>query len=161
MSQQSKAFHSVIFTKNGTSKNSWDNFHLIPTARPDIPLPQRSFKYVDVPGRNGSIDLSNYLTGGAYYADRSGSFEFVVVQEYGGKIIDSRSWIERKRELANFFDGSEMQVKLEDDSGYYYIGRVTFDANGWQTGDAYSSANITYRFKPFKYNASTGQEAGI
>lgn len=157
---QSSDFHSIIFTKNGVDKNTWNDFHLIPSSRPDVAIPSRAFKYVDIPGRSGSLDLSEYLTGtNPTYSDRSGGFEFVVIREYGGIVIDNRSWIERKRELVNFFDGSIMNVKLEDDPSYYYTGRITVE--NWQTGDAFSSVTINYRLKPFKYDSTTELEAGI
>lgn len=157
---QSSDFHSIIFTKNGVSKNTWNDFHLIPSSRPDIVIPSRAFKYVDIPGRSGSLDLSEYLTGSTpTYSDRSGAFEFVVIREYDGQIIDNRSWIERKQELMTFFDGSIMNLKLEDNPSYYYIGRVSIE--GWQTGESFSTININYRLKPFKYNSTDGQEAGI
>lgn len=157
---QSADFHSIIFTKNNVNKNTWNDFHLIPSSRPDIAIPARSFKYVDIPGRSGSLDLSDYLTGNnVTYSDRSGTFEFVVIREYAGVVIDGRSWVDRKNELVNFFDGSVMNVKLEDDTSYYYTGRVTVES--WQTGEAFSTITVNYRLQPFKYNSSNGQEAGI
>ena len=157
---QSSDFHSIIFTKNSTTKNTWNDFHLIPSSRPVVSIPSRSFKYVDIPGRNGSLDLSNYITGGSVpYTDRSGGFEFVVIRDYDGIVIDNRSWVERKNELVSFFDGSVMHMTLEDEPDYYYIGRISVES--WQTGEAFSTIAINYRLQPFKYDSNTGEEAGI
>ena len=155
---QSSDFHSIIFTKNSVTKNTWNDFHLIPSSRPDVAIPARTFKYVDIPGRVGSLDLTDYLTGAPSYADRSGTFEFVVIKEYDGQIIDNRSWIARKNELLSFFDGSQMRVRLEDDNTHYYIGRVTMET--WTTGEAFSTASLNYRLSPVKYNLNE-TEAGI
>ena len=158
---QSADFHSINFIRDGSNTyNSWNNFHLIPSSRPNIANPQRSFKYVDIPGRSGSLDLTTYLTGETpVYGDRSGTLEFVVISEYEGKIIDNRPWYDRKQELINFFDGRTMRIQLEDDPRYYYEGRITLES--WQTGETYSAITLNYRLKPYKYNIATGQEAGI
>jgi hypothetical protein len=153
-------YHSITFTKGVAIKNTWDDFHLIPSSRPDVTVPQRTLKYVDIPGKSGSLDLSDYLTGGSLqYSDRSGSWEFIVIQDYEGRTVDSRSWVARKAELTAFFDGSVMNVTLEDNPGYYYKGRVTIDS--WKTGQSYSAVTVNYRFHPYKFNASNNEEAGI
>lgn len=143
------------------SANTWSDWHLIPSSRPDIVLPSKKTNYVDIPGRDGSLDLTNYLTGKPSISDRSGTWEFIVVREYEGVIVDSRSWIERKNEITEFLDGSVINVFYEEMPGYYYRGRVYVDSNGWRTGANYSTITITYRLKPYKINSSTGEEAGL
>lgn len=158
---QSSDFHSINFVIDATDVyNSWNDFYLIPSSRPNIAQPSRSFKYVDIPGRSGSLDLTTYLNGNTpVYSDRTGSIEFVVIREYNGRVIDNRPWYDRKQELVDFFDGRVMRIQLEDDPRYYYEGRVTLES--WQTGESFSSATIQYHLAPYKYDSETGQEAGI
>lgn len=158
-------FHSIYFDKmvNGTriARNTWTDWHLIPSSRPDIQLPSRKMNFVDIPGKDGSLDMSNYLTGRPMFDDRSGTWEFIVVQEYDGKDVDTRSWIVRKNELTDFFDGSFIAVRLEDQPGYFYRGRVYIDANGWKTGPSFSTVTISYRLDPYKKDVNTGEESGL
>lgn len=138
-------YHSITFTVGSTSKNTWNQFHLIPSTRPVVAQPTPTFKYVDIPGRDGSIDLTNYLIGRPTYSDRSGSFKFYVANDYG-------RWEKRKLDLAKFFDGKkEMKMELEDDPHYYYLGR--FYLADWTPGASNSEVTINYRVKPYKYDS--------
>lgn len=158
-------FYSLTFEKkvngNSVSKNTWNDWHLIPSSRPDISIPSRNLNFVDIPGRDGSLDISEYLAGRPTLSDRTGSWEFIVVSEYDGKDVDLRSWLVRKNELITFLDGSVMKVRMEELPGYYYEGRVYTEPNSWKTGSNFSTITFAYRLKPYKYNASTGKEAGI
>ena len=78
MSKESKQYHSVIFGE----KNSWDDWHLIPTSRPVFNPPKPKLKTVDVPGGDGLLDVSELLTGYPVYENRTGSIEFMVHNGY-------------------------------------------------------------------------------
>lgn len=142
-------YHSIIFVDGRISKNTWDNWHLIPSSRPVVSRPSINFKYIDIPGMDGSLDVTNYLTGKPSYSDCSGSFEFIVANDYG-------DWPSRKSELSSFLDGREMKMYLEDDPQYYYIGRFSLAA--WNSGANYSTVSISYRVKPYKFRASNGEK---
>lgn len=141
-------YHSLTFVDGNTTRNTWNNWHLIPSARPVVVQPTAAYKYVDIPGRDGSLDLSNYLIGRPTYSDRSGSFKFYVANDYG-------DWVGRKAEIAQFLNGAkEMKMVLEDDPHHYYLGR--FYMKAWDPGANNSEVTIEYRVKPYKYRASDG-----
>jgi phage-related protein len=142
-------YHSLIFVDGNVSKNTWDNWHLIPSSRPVVSRPTTNYKYVDIPGMDGSLDLSNYLVGRPTYSDCSGSFEFYVANDYG-------DWASRKSELSSFLDGREMKMFLEDDPQYYYLGR--FALSSWKAGPNFSSVTIDYHVRPYKFKASNGEK---
>lgn len=142
-------YHSVIFVDGNVSRNTWDNWHLIPSSRPVVSRPNVNFKYIDIPGMDGSLDATNYLVGRPTYSDCSGSFEFYVANDYG-------DWASRKAELSTFLDGREMRMFLEDDPQYYYVGRFT--ARDWRPGANFSTVSIDYRVKPYKFRASNGEK---
>ena len=74
-------YHSVNFKNaSGIVKNTWDNWRLIPTAKPSFPMPEFQTNYVDIPGRSGSIDMSTYLTGQPVYSDNDQSQETLEFQ---------------------------------------------------------------------------------
>lgn len=159
-------FYSLTFYKKSISgsvyiRNTWDNWHLIPSSRTDISYPARTFNYVDIPGRDGALDITDYLSGKPNLSDRTGTWEFIVVSEYEGETVDSRPWISRKKEVSDFLDGSIIRVVMEDLPGYYYEGRIYTEPNFWKTGQSFSTITISYRLKPYKYNIETGKEAGL
>lgn len=145
--------HSITFIDSSAnpqiSKNTWTDWYLIPSSRPDVAMPSVNFKYVDVPGKDGSLDFSSYLIGRPVYTDRSGSLSFYVDNDHG-------NWATRKTNIASFLNGQkQLKMILADDPNYYYLGR--FYLKSWQPGDSYSSVTIDYRVKPYKYAVSNNQ----
>lgn len=144
-------YHSLIFQYGDIKINTWDNWHLIPSARPVVAQPTPVYTYVDIPGKDGSMDLSDYLVGRPTYSDRTGSFEFYVANDYG-------NWASRRAEMTSFLNGRKMKVYLEDEPQYYYEGRFWFKQ--WTPDASHSKVTIEYRLKPYRYHAS-GKEAGL
>ena len=142
-------YHSLIFIDGNITRNTWDNWHLIPSSRPVIARPSVTYKYVEVPGMDGSLDLSNYLVGRPTYSDCSGSFEFYVENDYG-------DWPSRKSEISSFLDGRTLRMYLEDDPQHYYIGRFFF--KDWKSGATNSTVTIDYRVKPYKFKSVSGEK---
>lgn len=151
-------YHSLIFkSSRGTdARNTWNHWHLIPSARPVVSQPTVSYKYVDVPGRDGSLDFSNYLLGRPAYSDRSGSFSFYVANEDPVTGENYGNWVSRKEEIAQYLNGRDvLRMSLEDDPNYYYLGR--FYLKDWQPGSNFSTVTIEYRVQPYKYSESTNK----
>lgn len=143
-------YHSLIFVdSSNNSVNTWDDWHLIPSSRPVVVRPTLNYKYVEIPGRDGSLDLTDYLTVTPTMTDCSGSFEFYVANDYG-------EWSVRKATIGAFLNGRKMKMYLEDDPNYYYFGR--FSLGRWTPGENWSSVSIEYRVDPCKYNASTNEK---
>lgn len=150
MSDYSKTVHSLIITRTdltpNQSINTWDNWHLIPTSRPLFAPPEQKEMVVDLPGVDGSIDLSNSISGNPIFNDRSGSFEFMVMTNgsYG-------QWYERYSDIMNFIHGRPCKIVLEDDPDWYYEGRIK--VSGWTSNSDGSGSTISfdYTVKPYKY----------
>lgn len=155
MANETQQYHSLIFQlyndPSARNYNTWDNWHLIPSARPVVAQPNPVYNYVDIPGSDGSMDLTDYLVGRPTYSDRTGSFEFYVENDHG-------DWASRRAEIASFFNGRRMKMYLADDPQYYYDGRFFFRA--WTPDASHSKVTIEYRLKPYRY-LSTGKEAGL
>lgn len=138
-------YHSVTFG----DKNTWDDWHLVPTSRPLFNPPSVKSNIIDIPGGNGSIDLSEELTGEPLFGDRSGSMEFIVVNDY-------ISWEKAYSTIMNYLHGRRMHAILEDDPGFYYDGR--FSVNQWRSDKAYSLITINYQVAPYKKRTTTSLE---
>ena len=74
--------HFVMDPKIGETESleydTYETWHLIPTSRPVINPPEVKTKYVEIPGANGKLDLTESLTGYPLYDSRTGSIEYRV-----------------------------------------------------------------------------------
>lgn len=129
--------HSVIFG----DKHSWKDWHLIPSAPPVVPPPKLRTSYVDIPGTNGSVDISEILTGYPMFENRTGSMSFLFLTEFGS----SR---EMYQQILNTVHGRRMKVILTDEPEYYYEGRVT--VKEYSISSQYSGFSFDYTFAPYK-----------
>lgn len=146
-------YHSITFgtISNGiiSGKNTWDDWHLIPSSRPTVAQAGVSISQMDIPGRkDGPINSTNFLTGTPVYSARSGNFEFYVDN-------DHEYWETIRMNIANYLGGKKMKMILEDDPDYYYEGR--FALNNWQSEANWSIVTISYALEPYKYRITTGE----
>ena len=135
--------HSITFgpTDGSAGKNTWTDWYLIPASRPTLTMPGAQNKFVEIPGMNGSYDISDYLTPDVTYSDRSGSFEFVVDNDHA-------DWLTIYRNISMYLHGQRLRMILDDDPEWFYEGRFTLDE--FKSDKANSRIVIGYRVYPFK-----------
>ncbi len=127
-------------------KNTFDDFSLVPVTRPVVNPPEVVTVYVDAYSTDGPLDLSEAITGRQMYKSRTGNWEFHIRNYREG-------WDTICHRLANYIHGRRVRVRLEDDNGYYYLGRLELDA--------YSSApaiKVNYTLEPYKYDICSANE---
>ena len=134
-------YHSITFGE----KNTWDDWHLIPSSRPVFSPPQPNIRLLNIPGKSGSLDVTEAY-GQVVYADRTGSFEFYVDHEAKPKIWED--WAEAYTTILNYLHGKKFHAVMEDDPDYYYEGR--FNVNEWRSNPNFSTIVINYTVAPFK-----------
>lgn len=141
-------YHSITFNDE---KNTWEDWHLVPVTKPVFAVPSVKTQYIDVPGRDGSIDYTENKEGGdVNYGMRQGSFEFYFLPDYD-------EWHIVLENLRGYLHGKRFsKVVLEDDPGYYYTGR--FAINNWDTSDQFTTVTIEYTADPFKYELNPSDE---
>ena len=144
-SDQAKKYHSITIG----NKNTWDDWHLVPTSRPLVAPPNVNTSYIAIPGSDGSLDLTEALTGYPTYANRTGSWEFIVMNDYG-------SWESRYSEIMGYLHGKKMKAVLDDDPRYYYEGR--FSVSSWVSQKDWSRITINYILDPFKTEINGSDE---
>lgn len=69
-----------MFSVSFNGVESWGDLALVPTVRPAIAPPEIKTNFVEIPGGNGSLDLTEALTGEPTFSDRIGSIEFIVLR---------------------------------------------------------------------------------
>ena len=150
--------HSVsfgdLYTPSGQSSmafnvvaNTWEDWHLVPSSRPAIAQPGIITKFVEIPGADGMLDLTTYLTGGITYNQRQGSLNFVVANNI-------ENWETIREKMVRVLHGKRIKMKLEDDPSYYYEGRFT--VGNWESGASNSAISISYQLDPHKKRISDG-----
>lgn len=105
--------------------------------------------YVDIPGANGSLNLSYAPQGYPVYEDREISFTLF-------KGVDDIELEAIRAELANMFHGQEVHLFLPNDLHSYWAGVIQFGAiSGYNSG----KIPVTFRAQPYKTNISTGEKS--
>lgn len=153
--------HSILFG-DGTLANgkfrgvdTYKDWHLVPSSRPTIAMPGIETKYVEIPGVDGSIDLSEFLRAGRpAYGNRSGSFNFYVENEH-------EFWMTIYPKITNYLHGRKFKMVLEeDDPDYYWEGRFTVDRYDPGEGN-WSNVSISYNVRPFKRKIRKNSEGMV
>lgn len=138
-------YHSITFG----DKNTWDDWHLIPSSRPIFQPPEVKTNYIEVPGANGVLDYTEALTGYPTYNNRTGEIEFIVANGYW-------DWDVAYSTIMNYLHGRRMKAVLEDDKAFYYEGR--FSVNQWTSYKGWSTITINYDVYPYKRSIQSSIE---
>lgn len=144
-------YHSITFSNiaNTESKNTWDDWRLIPKIRPVFAPPEMKTHYVELPGGDGIIDLSTLLTDRPTFNNREGNIEFYVDTDY-------KPWYEIYSEITNYLHGQKVRAALEDEPNYYYEGRFTIDE--WASEEQRSIIKFAYNVYPYKFSTRSSMD---
>lgn len=141
-------YHSITI---GT-KNTWNDWHLIPKSRPLVNPPSVKTNFVEIPGGDGALDLSTALSGRPTYKNRTGSWEFVAENGF-------KDWAVLYSEIMTYLHGQKMKAVLEDDPEYYYEGR--YQVNQWRSDPNYSVIVIDYNVGPYKRDIDSSDKSWL
>lgn len=134
-------------TEDETVYNTWSTWHMAPKSRPYVEAPKVKEEYVDVPAADGSLDYTDILTGRPKYANRTGSWEFIIDNGYS-------EWYEVYSDILMKLHGKKFdRIILNDDTEFYWRGRLSVTGN-FSPKD-YNMVNISYNLEPYKYLINT------
>lgn len=122
-------------------KHSYYHWGLMFKSRPVISPPIPKTKYVEVPGADGAIDMTDTLTGYTQYQNRQISFEFILM-------AGRENWPAIYSDLMDTLHGRKVRITFDDDPDYYYTGRVMVDK--WDAGKVTAVITMTAEVEPFK-----------
>ena len=112
--------------------------------------PEPQLTLVSVPGRDGSLDLSQSLDGTIHYADRTLEFRFLC-------IASRTAWPTIYRKIQNTIHGKRMDIRVDDDPGYHYTGRIRVKPPNYAKRDF--TVEVEATVEPFKYaDISTAEQ---
>ncbi|MDO5346316.1 MAG: phage tail family protein [Lachnospiraceae bacterium] len=108
------------------------------SVQPPVP---KTF-YQDVPGADGSADLSTAISGRITYNRR------VITMNFQCEHKDNQ-WTTVMSEILKEFHGKEGKIVFGDDPAYYYFGRM--EVSGYERSRTYGKFTITVNAEPYKY----------
>ena len=138
------------------SFSSWNDnqripLRLISQGRIIIATPPVQSKYVELPGKNGKVDMTEVLTGFPIYGNRTGTLAFILdnTNPSSNRDYDSQTWAKRYENIMSIFHGRRVEMTLDDDPDYSYKGRISIDS--FTQGTSWSQITMSYDFDPYKY----------
>ena len=82
-----------------------------------ISVPEANTVILEVPGRNGNLDLSEALTGDVTYRNREIKLELA-------SSVNLQTWYQKCLHIFNTYHGKTVTIIFDDDSTHYYTGRA-------------------------------------
>ncbi len=115
-----------------------------------LPMPSPKTQTIDIPGGDGSIDLSE-INGRPTYKDREGVQ--LVFDLLDG---DYTTWLMKYSEFAAEVHGRTIKMVLDDEPEHYYM--VRLELNSEKTNPIYSKITLSGSAEPFKYDLLSSGE---
>ena len=94
-------------------------------ASVEIPPASPKEDYIEIPGADGSLDMTE-AHGEVKYADRTG-VKFTFSMNPSGDLSED-AWEEKKKEVGNRLNGWRGKITLDKDPEYFWEGRCKLDA---------------------------------
>lgn len=138
-------YHYAEFTRDGGTEevtyNSYMDWGLYLEEPVTVSAPKPNTYMVEVPGRNGSLDLTESAIGSVTYQDREMVFPFVCRKK-------RNEWGAIYQKLLNAVHGKHCKITCSDDPDYYYEGRVTVEE--WGASGKMAFPEVRAVVRPFK-----------
>lgn len=131
--------------------DTWDDWKIVSTKRPVFNEPELRSEYMDVPGRNGQLDMTEVLTGYPLFENRTGSLEFFLYD-------DSKPALTKLNVIRNYLHGKRHKIILNDEPEYYYAGRLMVHESHPTTEGEYAVFELEYNLEPYKYELSSSSD---
>ena len=103
----------------------------------EIPMPSVKTNYVEVPGRNGSLDMTE-ASGSVCYGDRVINLTLYAAGDYAQQVSN----------FVNDVHGKSMRVEFSKDPDYFYTGRIS--VNAIEKRDGYCAIGLEIIAEPYK-----------
>lgn len=115
-----------------------------------IPMPDPKTQILDIPGGDGSIDLTE-INGRPAYNDRDGV-------ELAFDLMDGsyENWFLKYSQFAAEVHGRKVKMVLDDDPDHYYMVRLKLD--GKKSNPVYGQITFSGTAEPFKYDLTATNE---
>jgi hypothetical protein len=123
--------------------HSFNDFQLILSSK-TIGTPSPKTETIDIPGGDGVLDLTEFF-GETKYSNRNLSFEF-------SSVVSPSDFMSLFSMVQNALHGKKMTITLDDDPGWYYIGRIS--VSEWKADRNIGKLTIDCDCEPYKKQSS-------
>ena len=130
--------------------HTYDTFSLVLEST-DLSFPEAKSETIDVPGRDGVIDLTGKLSGEVRFNNRTLTLYLVDLN-------DRKHYSAMISLLASFLYGKELKIILDKDKSYYYRGRILIDSFKPIGKTNASNIDVYCDVEPFKYSIESTAE---
>lgn len=137
--------HSLILND---AVDTWDEWKIVSVKRPVFNEPDLKSEYVEVPGRDGKLDMTEVLTGYPLFDNRRGTLQFFLYD-------DSVPALSKLNTIRNYLHGRSHKIVLNDEPEYYYIGRLMVHESHPTTEGEYAVFDLEYDLEPYKYELAS------
>ena len=123
---------------------SFDDFHSyydlnLVLSKVSIPPAKPKTNFVNIPGGDGSVDLTEAL-GEVKFNDRDCEFTFTV--------FPYDDFEEKKREISSILNGKRFKIIVDKDPDYYWLGRCSVDK--YKSGGLRLEIVVKAKVSPYK-----------
>lgn len=122
--------------------HSYNDLNLV-LSEVNIPPAEPKLNFVDIPGGDGDVDLTEAL-GEVKYNSREGSITFTAFPYY--------DFEEKKKEVSNLLNGKRCKIRLDKDPGYYWLGRCVVD--DYVSDKMVRQIVVKIKVDPYKYKVN-------
>lgn len=140
--------HDVLRGVQFSDYHSYEDWGLLLVEK-TISAPEPKTKIVDVPGMDGVLDLTEAL-GAVRYGNRELKFRF--------KVIDRERFYNAYTTVATYLHGRKRNIIIDDDPGFYYVGRCTM--GDLKPGKIQSYFDVEVDAEPYKYETDDAMAQG-
>lgn len=97
--------------------HSYEDLNLV-LSKVEIPPATPKTNFVDIPGGDGSVDLTEAL-GEVKFQDRKCKFTFTAFPYDDFEV--------KKKQISNLLNGKKYNITVDKDPGFYWVGRCSVD----------------------------------
>ena len=133
---------------NNVKKHTYNDWNL-KWVKVEISSPVPRKNYIDVPGMDGKLDLSESLTGEINYENRKIKLIFEVEGNY-------EKWSTISSEIMNFLHCRQAKIIIDTDKCFYYVGR--FELTSTKEDYLYGELILSGDVEPYKYEVTSSLE---
>lgn len=130
----------------------FEKYKAVLSERHSVQPPKPKTFFEDIPGADGTADLSTAISGRITYDRREITMNFQSEHR-------EKQWPAIMSEILKEFHGKEGRIVFEDDPAYYYFGRM--EVSGYERKRTYGKFTIKANAEPYKYEKYSSLEPWI
>lgn len=122
--------------------DSYSDLGLLKTQKTYISPPIPKVNVINIPGADGSIDLTEALDERTYYENRTVTDRYILIAPK--KLLQSKL-----NRIYGILDGGVGEISLKSDRDHYYTGRICITEA--EIKDNYAEITVTCSVEPYRY----------